>query len=397
MPKWGNIMDITDVRAQNIKKILDTLRFSPPQTKKSIAEQTGLSFSTVSSTCNELRESGLLREGKAPGAAVGRLPGSFAFLRENFAVCCVDLQPEAKIGVAVVDLGNRVLAQEEIDMPVSTRGTAARVQVAAKWLAGFTASSAAESVQIISVCMAVTGIYDAASGMLLHSLASSGPMPLAQMAQDAFALPCLIDSGSNFCAVALKQHHPEEDDFIYLYLAESVNAGIFSQGALLRGHSHHAARVAHLPLGDPAVKCPLPGCSLSSCVLGDLGLSGMLRNFPDTLSGEDSEKWRQAVAALVANPENYRAYLESKADCLGSLLVVLVDLFDPAVVYLGGKCMRIFQQLSPLLRSRLERDCPLACASGLSVVHDEFISQTLYEGMTHSVYNEWRPLSDNPL
>ena len=98
-------MDITDVRAQNVKKILDALRFQDGLTKREIAAQTGLSFSTVSPTCNELRAKGILRESKLSGVSVGRLPGSFSFQRDRFAVCCVDLQNVKRITIAVMDLG----------------------------------------------------------------------------------------------------------------------------------------------------------------------------------------------------------------------------------------------------------------------------------------------------
>ena len=63
-------MDITDIKAENVKQILNHLRFSSGLTKRELADMTGLSFSTVSNLCNELKDSHVLNEEKSSGYAV---------------------------------------------------------------------------------------------------------------------------------------------------------------------------------------------------------------------------------------------------------------------------------------------------------------------------------------
>lgn len=53
-------MNITDIKAENIKKILALLRYSTGETKRDLAWKSQLSFSTVSNLCNELKEKGVL-------------------------------------------------------------------------------------------------------------------------------------------------------------------------------------------------------------------------------------------------------------------------------------------------------------------------------------------------
>lgn len=391
-------MDITDVRAQNVRRILDALRSAGSLTKKEIAGQTGLSFSTVSSTCNELLGRAVLKREKIPAGSVGRMPGRFSLLTDRFAVCCVDLQQVNRVQLAVTDLNSRCLYLGEAPAPSSpapdAAATALRLRRAAELFGDFAATPQGRALRYICVCVAVAGLYDEQTGTLLFSPASRQPLPLRALAEDCFHLPCVADSGSNFCAMAIKQRRPQEDDFVYLHLAESINAGIFCQGALLRGHSGHAARIAHLPLGDPARKCEVPGCDLWGCIRGELCLSGMLRDLPVPEDGSEAERWARAAEAVAANPAAFGEYLREKAAWLGRLLAVTVDLFDPAVVYLGGKCTRIFAALQPFLSADLRARCPLAFETGLEIAHDADPDSTLREGMTRAAYHSWRPLAD---
>ena len=65
MRKEGCPVDITDIKAENIKKILTVLRFSSGLTKRDLASIVGLSFSTVSNLCNELKDCQVLYEEKS--------------------------------------------------------------------------------------------------------------------------------------------------------------------------------------------------------------------------------------------------------------------------------------------------------------------------------------------
>ena len=384
-------MDITDVRAQNVKKILDALRFQDGLTKREIAAQTGLSFSTVSPTCNELRAKGILRESKLSGVSVGRLPGSFSFQRDRFAVCCVDLQNVKRITIAVMDLGGRLLNRCELTDTTPDTSTVQRVNQAAQWFHEYSASEEGSSLHFIRVCIAVTGIYDIRTGMLLPNPINPDPCPLLEIAQTAFQLPCLIDSGSNFCAMAIKQRWPQDDDFIYLHLSESVNAGIYCQGALLRGHSQHAVRVAYMPLRGMVAGQP----PLADCPQTEFCLQGMLANLPKEVQGNSlSERWARACEQIREKPTLYQNYLDDKANLLATLLTILVDLFDPSEVYLGGKSVDLFDLLLPRVEQYLKLRCPLARESGLELVHDEDFAHTFYTGMAHAAYSEWRPLAE---
>ena len=105
-------MDITDIKAENVKQILNHLRFSSGLTKRELADMTGLSFSTVSNLCNELKDSQVLNEEKSSGYAVGRTPNRLMFRREQYGSLCVDLHQEHILNFTVLDFSNRRLYQD---------------------------------------------------------------------------------------------------------------------------------------------------------------------------------------------------------------------------------------------------------------------------------------------
>ena len=85
-------MDVTDIKSQNIKRILNVLRTSGGTTKNEISAITGLSFSTVSNLCNELKYNNVLVEEKISSSTVGRTPCIQIFNCAGFASVCIDFQ-----------------------------------------------------------------------------------------------------------------------------------------------------------------------------------------------------------------------------------------------------------------------------------------------------------------
>ena len=79
-------MDISTIKLGNIKEVLTCIRNQDGLTKKEIASLTGLSFSTVSTVCNALRDRDILYEKKRRITLLDAFPirslcGTTTFLR----------------------------------------------------------------------------------------------------------------------------------------------------------------------------------------------------------------------------------------------------------------------------------------------------------------------------
>lgn len=387
-------MDITDVRTENVKSILNVLRFSEGLTKKEIAEKSNLSFSTVSSTCNTLKEQNILLEKKVSGNGIGRLPNKLFFRGESFCVLCLNLKIRDFFELAVLDLKNNIRYKQIYNIQ-HCKNVSQIIDYAYNSWIKISQMPHMQSVQCLAIGIAVPGIYDCQNGILRHcSISFYNNAPIYQLTTDRFRIPCYLDTKSNFCAISMRQNFPNAENFIYLHMSEEISAGIICQGHLLKGQNNHAARISHLPLGNPSRKCLTPGCQNFGCIENEISLYGLLEDYErKTASQHLREKWQQTVMTIQRNPETAQKYLEEKGTYIGKLLRVLITLFDPATVFLGGRGTALFKLMEPYMLTLLSQTVPLSYQQGLQITWDPQSTDTLFLGITQVAYDHWTPLN----
>lgn len=386
-------MDITNIRDNNIKDILNTLRFTTSLTKKDIADQTGLSFSTVSSTCNSLIEKDILKEEKIRSANVGRLPRSIIFKYKQFCSVALDLQNRNLLDFTIIDFNNDVLYHSVYNI---TRCFSAKdvIEYAFTIFKDVSQYTALANVQCVGIGIAVPGIFDRKAGKLINSsIPFLEDASFAEIAEEYFGVPCYVDTESNFCAISVQQKEPNANNFVYINISSDISAGVICQDNLVTGQSGHALRVAHLPLGNDSVKCSIPGCSNYGCIYSEISLRGMVGEYlSENLDFSLLDRWLEMMRDIRSQPQKYDTYFKEKGTYIGNLIATLVCIFDPATVYLGGHCLAIFDLLEPFIWDIVKKRCPLACQFGLQIVWDVKSSETLVKGINQSVYNGWNPL-----
>ena len=131
------INDVVDLKNKNAKIVMDLIRFGDPLTKKEISEQSGLSITTVSTICSDLKALEIVSDEKSGNSRVGRIPSRISFYYERFLVIGVDLQTDGTVGIAVTNLRNEILFCHSYD--ISSLETAEEIAAFTKlilWKAG---------------------------------------------------------------------------------------------------------------------------------------------------------------------------------------------------------------------------------------------------------------------
>lgn len=383
-------MDITDIRANNIKLVLRTLRFRDDLTKKEVAQITGLSFSTVSNICNALRERNILRNVKTPAGGVGRVPYKSVFQYGLFCSLCLDLQVENTLGVAILDFRNNILFQNNID--ISSCTTPREVLLLARdryyqianydWF---------KQIQCVGVGIAVPGIVDRKSASLIRcSLPMMKDTNLVELVDDIFKMKCHLDSKSNFCSLSMHQQHRDVRDLLYLHISQDIGLSVISNGGLIRGKNGYAADISHIPLGNPAKEC---FCGKKGCLETDLSLNGLVGTFKE----EDRQlttlqRWEQKAHSINDGDEEFQSFNKEKGEILGSILSLLIHIFDPEEIYIGGKITLVYKKLLPYVIGFLDQHCPSRQDKAPRLICDAESSSTVYCGINQVIFNKWNPL-----
>lgn len=383
-------MDITEIRLKNIKDILSALRFSEGYTKKEIASLTNLSFSTVSNMCNELKEKNVLAEEKLDTINVGRTPSRIYFLYQQFCTLCINLQMETQMEFAILNFRNEILFRHCYD--VAHLASPKKVIDYAKSLyLQMMTFPWTKNCQIVGVGIAVSGCFHAKSGRVLNSAV---PMyenaPLLDLAQEAFGLPCYIENEANLCALAMGEQGDKGGDFLYLHLSQGLGLGVVSNGKLLRGAHGFGAEISHIPLGDAAQSCP--SCGERGCIEPALSIHSFLRDFSQPFPEMAlSERWEAYIAALQQAPEHFCDHINKKGDLLGILASILINLFDPAVLYIGGAAAQLQDLLEPRVFAQIQNRCRWTLEENFSLVWDKNSAITLLNGINQKIYEQWMP------
>ncbi len=305
-----------------------------------IAQQAGLSRSTVSEIVGELLPTGLLAEVGTGRSRGGRRPIILEF-RDRAAVILGVEMGAAHVGVALTDLRGRVLAWQSRGHPVRTDPDGTRALVADLARECLIASAGAP---LVGIGVAVPSPVDPSHPDRLSEVvlpAWQGRLGLDDLAA-RHGVPLMLDNDANLGALA--EHWwgagRDVDDFAYIKLATGIGCGYVIDGEIYRGATGVAGEIGHLAIAPQGKRCV---CGLRGCLTTLVGtaallerVSELLPEYPDTsLAGAEPEMSTLVRAAVAGDALARRVAVEA-AEHLGVALAGLLNLMNPSLVVLGG-------------------------------------------------------------
>lgn len=315
-----------------------------PSSRTELAQRTGLTKATVSSLVDVLLAQGLLVEGVAPSARVGRPARP------------VSLNPDGPVALGI-EINVDYLAGCLLNLPGSERGNR-RIQVDNRTrrpseilrrtielcndLCGEVA------VPLIGAALAVPGVVGADQRVLrAPNLPNLTGVELAGEIGNALGLAEVrVDNEANFGALGWLRSAPGVgDDFVYVSGEVGVGAGLVVGGRLFRGAGGFAGELGHVVVDRDGPPC---GCGGRGCLEQYAGQDVLLR-----AAGQPDPAGLLAAVA-VGDQAALKAVAQAGA-ALGVGLASLLNVLDLPVVVLGGLYAQLFAQLSGPVRAELDQ------------------------------------------
>ena len=172
-------------------------------------------------------------------------------------------------------------------------------------------------------------------------------VPIVNMFEEATGRPVYLMNDAN--AGALAEWYFGTDctcnAIVFLTCGTGMGAGIILDGKLLEGCSAMAGEVGHMRL-SPA---------------GPVGF-GKAGSFEGWCSGNGFRQYagcpvKEAAEAVRAGDAAMLKHFETFGRRLGEGLAILIDLFNPERIVLGGIFLRCEDLLTPSMRTTLESEC----------------------------------------
>jgi predicted NBD/HSP70 family sugar kinase len=357
-------------RRANLTRTLRHIRSNGPRSRSAIAAATGLSKATVAGLVDELLARRLVREigGEHPGGA--DRAGRGIALSPDLGALGIEINVDY-LAVHGCDLTGRAVIEKRVPFDAMHRDVERCLDELTEAARRSLAELARRGVTPVGLTVAVPGLVDVARGtvVLAPNLRWRDVPVAARLARGlAPGLWIGVDNDANLAALA--EHTwgvaAGTDDLVYLAGEVGVGGGVIVGGRLMRGADGFSGEVGHLPVEPDGAEC---GCGRVGCWETKVGLAELVRRAtPDAAYGlgdrpipDPQERISEVARRLAAGDAAATAAVAEVGRWLGHGGAILVNLFNPRVIVLGGYFAELADHLIPAAQANLARLAVARC------------------------------------
>ncbi|MER6580945.1 ROK family transcriptional regulator [Nonomuraea sp. NPDC001023] len=354
------------MRRSNLALVLRHISGHGPCSRSAVAVETGLNKTTVTSLVSELQARGLVKEtGPQHAGSVGR--PSVALVLDGSRVGALGVEVNVDyIAAIATDLAGRVLIDRRISFDAMGSGPERSLDELARVIEKTLADLEPLGVTPAGITVAVPGLVDTTDGTVVvaPNLGWRGVKVAERLSHADIPgdIPIGVDNDANLAALAEYTFGVAAgtSDLVYLTGEVGVGGGVISGGRLLGGADGFAGEVGHVVVDPSGEACR---CGLTGCWETKVGLAALVRMAtPDRAYGMRSQIVRDPEERL-AEIEQRRAEGDPRVDAavaevgtwLGIGAAMLVNLFNPRTIVLGGYFARLADLLIPAAERELAR------------------------------------------
>jgi N-acetylglucosamine repressor len=222
---------------------------------------------------------------------------------------------------------------------------------------------------VVGIGVAHSGVIDSNQGVVLSfprpgQMAEWRSVPLREMVEERFKVPCVVEDSVRMAALLEKQVGVALDlsDFIYIRIGMGIGSCIFIDGEPYRGAGGSAGEFGHMTVDEngPLCSCGNNGClsAVASCGAIIQGVASAIRKGVHSRVQEivdnDFEQItiEMILEAAVHNDSLAFRALDAAAAHIGVALADVVNLLNPFVVIFSGP---LFQSNPQLMLDSIQR------------------------------------------
>jgi predicted NBD/HSP70 family sugar kinase len=350
------------VREYNLGLVLRQVADHGPRSRATLALETGLNKSTVSSLVGDLIDAGLLRDvpvEERPGR-VGRPPQSVELDPDGPFVLGLEINVDY-LAVWATDLAGAVRHRSFVANDNRSASPQDAIAALARLAEAALEQPFAGSRHPMLAMVAVPGLVDPSGQLAVAPNLGWVDVPVAALLKEALEDPpyeLRVENEANLGAVAELVGGAGRGlrDFVYVSGEIGIGAGVVLRGELFRGASGFAGEFGHLTIDPYGPPC---GCGGRGCLERLAGQDALLR-----LAGWDARmrcegsrpEWPGQMLADSARAGHARTLeaLSQVGHTLGIGIASLANLLDPEAVLLGGYFAPLAEWLKVPIEGELE-------------------------------------------
>jgi N-acetylglucosamine repressor len=364
-------------REINRQIVLNLVRAHQPISRADLARTMGVRRGSVSLIVNDLLQSGLIVEGATGKTIRGRKPTFLHIDSQRRTVIAVDVRASQTYLMLADLLGKPLTGVSGFptvrDPRELAQTLARRIRTLVSDYGGLDACE--------GVGVAVPGMVEHGTQRVIHAPTLGWRnVDLREPLGAEIGLRIEIENSGRACALAqLWAMHGSRSasagDFVFVSVSDGLGVGVIVRGEPLRGRHNVAGEFGHVPLTLNGPRC---SCGATGCWEAYVSNRAMLARYFGR-QAESSDPVSPAelgftVEDLIARARGgdiqARAAIQSTGRYLGAGLAALVNVFDPARVYVGGEITTAWDLIEKDVRAALHERAltPAAAATEIRPV-----------------------------
>ncbi|MFI6698637.1 ROK family protein [Streptomyces sp. NPDC050509] len=345
-----------------LRRVLDLVVTGQATNRAEIARRSGLARSTVGQQVDDLVGTGVLEETESRRSVRGRPPRVLTISPQAGTVIVADIDTSVS-RVAIADLTRRMIAQETVNIRIDA-GPGAVLDAVTERLRSLLERHRRAPGRVRQVVVGLPGPVDFEQGCAVQPTGMPGwdGYPVADHVRERFGAPVVVDNDVNLMALGEAVQGRLETPLLCIKIASGIGSGLVTaDGDLYRGADGAAGDIGHIrAVGGGNVLC----------VCGNMGCVGALASHRAVLRGlgipeatdDDALHGARELARRIAegDPTALHAVRQAATE-IGEVVAMLVHMFNPRTVVLGGPLSEVRDDLVSAVRAAVyQRALPLA-------------------------------------
>ena len=328
----------------SLLRVINLVRLSEATTRPDIGRVTGLGRGVVTQRVQQAIDLGFLAEGGRGPSTGGRAPRTLRFVAERgrIVICALGA---LHIHVGISALDGDVVDDVHRSWEIS-RGPEATLDVVMEMIDELLARH--DDVPVWGITVGLPGPVDFRTGRPMSPpiMPNWNGFDVKAAFQQRFDAPVWVDNDVNLLALGERARRREDRvDLVYCKIGTGIGVGLLSEGRIHRGASGSAGDIGHLRVPGSTLPCV---CGKIGCLEAVAGGWALVRDaeravadgakgvLATTLTERSSLRPEDiAGAARRGDPLGF-SLAQQSAQAVGEALASLVNIFNPAVLVLGG-------------------------------------------------------------
>ena len=357
-------ISLSALKTINLKKdLVRNLTIGGENTIPNLSKETGYSIPTVTKLIGELLEEGIIHDFGKIDTAGGRRPSIYGINPNAFYFLGVEVnRTSVSIGLQSADNKNVKISE---NIQYSLENNRESLNKLCDIINVFIEKSEVPQQKIIGACINLTGRINSREG-ISYSFFYFEEQPLSSIIESKIHVKTYLENDSR--AMTYGEYNSgvvkNEQEILFVNISWGLGMGIICKGGLYYGRSGYSGEFGHSPLFDNDILCQ---CGKKGCLETEVSGWALEREIQDKLrSGAtsvlskikdiDSIGINHIINAVVEHEDVLAIeMIEEMGEKLGRYLAMLVNIFNPELVIIGGILATVSDYLQLPIQTALKR------------------------------------------